>query len=168
MDESANLLVVDGDPGARTATAAVFRGLGHRVVEVGGCHEAIDVAIDRPVDLALLEVDLPDGDGYWLAHRLRDTDDPAIVFLTDADQLQDELAGFEAGADDYISKTVPVSKLIAHVAAVLRRTHATARVWRMGDLVIDESSGAVTQAGSPIASLLPSCACWLSSHATRA
>jgi DNA-binding response OmpR family regulator len=107
MGNSANLLVVDGDIGSRRATAATLRGLGHQVVDVGTCREAVEIAIHRPVDLALLEVDLPDGDGYRLAHLLRDMDDPAIVFLSAADRLQDELAAFEAGADDYITKHAP-------------------------------------------------------------
>jgi DNA-binding response OmpR family regulator len=96
----------------------------------------------------LLEVDLPDGDGYGLAHRLRATDDPAVVFLSATDRVQEILAGFDAGADDYILKTRSRRELLARVAAVLRRTHAVTQVWRVGDLVVDEHSGVVTRGGS--------------------
>jgi DNA-binding response OmpR family regulator len=142
------VLVVDADVDARVRSAAALRSVGYQVAEAGGCREAIVIADRRPVDLAVLEVDLPDGDGYRLAHRLRAMDDPAVVFLSAADRSEEILAGFDAGADDYILKTWPRRELLARVAAVLRRTHAAAQVWRVGDLVVDERGGVVTCGGS--------------------
>lgn len=138
MERSGSVLVVDADVDARVRSAAALRSVGYQVAEAGGCREAIVIADRRPVDLAVLEVDLPDGDGYRLAHRLRAMDDPAVVFLSAADRSEEILAGFDAGADDYILKTWPRRELLARVAAVLRRTHAAAQVWRVGDLVVDE------------------------------
>jgi DNA-binding response OmpR family regulator len=151
MEQSGSVLVVDADSDARVRSAAALRSVGYRVVEAGGCREAIGIASRRPVDLALLEVDLPDGGGYGLAHQLRATDDPAVVFLSAADRIEEILAGFDAGADDYILKSRPRLELLARVAAVLRRTHAAALVWRVGDLVVDEHSGVVTRGGSVVA-----------------
>jgi two-component system OmpR family response regulator len=148
MEQSGRVLVVDADVDARLGSAAALRNVGYQVIEAGACSEAIGIAGRRPIDLVLLEVDLPDGDGYGLAHQLRATDDPAVVFLTAADRGDEILAGFDAGADDYISKTRPRRELLARVAAVLRRTHAAAQVWRVGDLLVDEHSGVVTRGGS--------------------
>jgi DNA-binding response OmpR family regulator len=151
MERSGSVLVVDADVDARLSAAAALRSAGNQVIEAGGCREAIGIASRRPVDLALLEVDLPDGDGYRLAHQLRATDDLAVVFLSTEDRVEEILAGFDAGADDYIVKTRPRRELLARVAAVLRRAHAIAQVWRVGDLVIDEHSAVATRGGSDAA-----------------
>jgi DNA-binding response OmpR family regulator len=145
MEQSGSVLVVDADVDARVSSAAALRSAGYQVIEAGGCREAIGIASRRPVDLALLEVDLPDGDGYRLAHRLRATDDSAVVFLSTVDRVEEILAGFDAGADDYILKTRSRRELLARVAAVLRRAHAAAQVWSVGDLVVDEHSAVVTR-----------------------
>jgi two-component system, OmpR family, response regulator len=103
-------------------------------------------------DLAILDVHLPGGpDGYTVARRLRAASRIPILFLTGADTVDDRLAGFAAGGDDYLVKPFSMAELLARIRAILLRTGSlsTAR-WEIGDLVVDEARRKVTRAGHPI------------------
>ena len=93
----------------------------------------------RP-DLVVLDVWLPEGpDGLGLARMVRSRSDVPILFLTAATGLDDRLAGFEAGGDDYVTKPFPVPELLARIQALLRRTgRVRSAVHRVGDLLVDE------------------------------
>ena len=102
-------------------------------------------------DLAVLDVMLPGDDGFALAQRLRAARDVAIVFLTARDGLDDRLAGFALGADDYLVKPFALEELLARVRAVLRRTGRLAGPLEAGDLLVDEAAAVATRAGRPLA-----------------
>jgi two-component system OmpR family response regulator len=93
-------------------------------------------------DLALLDVRLGQGPGgLAVARRLRAARDLPIIFLTAADGVADRLAGFDAGAEDYVTKPFAMAELLARVRALLRRTGALDNgVWRVADLVVDEAA----------------------------
>ena len=136
------VLVVEDDDAVREAVAAALRGAGHEVRD-----EADGLGIDRAIhafrpDLAILDVRLATGpSGLSIARRLRRDADIPIVFLTAADSVQDRLAGFDAGADDYLSKPFAVAELLARVKALLRRSGALSSAsWQVGDLVVDEEA----------------------------
>ena len=101
-------------------------------------------------DLAVLDVMLPGDDGFALAQRLRAARDVAIVFLTARDGLDDRLAGFALGADDYLVKPFALEELLARVRAVLRRTGRLAGPLEAGDLLVDEAAAVATRAGRPL------------------
>jgi two-component system OmpR family response regulator len=136
------VLVVEDDDAVREAVAAALRGAGYEVRD-----EVDGLGIDRAVhafrpDLAILDVRLATGpSGLSIARRLRRDADIPIVFLTAADSVQDRLAGFDAGADDYLSKPFAVAELMARVKALLRRSGALSSAsWQVGDLVVDEEA----------------------------
>lgn len=136
------MLVVEDDDAVREAVAAALRGAGYEVRD-----EVDGLGIDRAVhafrpDLAILDVRLATGpSGLSIARRLRRDADIPIVFLTAADSVQDLLAGFDAGADDYLSKPFAVAELLARVKALLRRSGALSSAsWQVGDLVVDEEA----------------------------
>jgi two-component system OmpR family response regulator len=136
------VLVVEDDDAVREAVAAALRGAGYEVRD-----EVDGLGIDRAVhafrpDLAILDVRLATGpSGLSIARRLRRDADIPIVFLTAADSVQDRLAGFDAGADDYLSKPFAVAELLARVKALLRRSGALSSAsWQVGDLVVDEEA----------------------------
>jgi len=103
-------------------------------------------------DIALLDVHLGSGpSGLAVARRLRAVGDIPIVFLTAADALDDRLAGFDAGAEDYVTKPFAMAELLARVRALLRRTGAASNdVWRVGDLVVDEAAHQVRRGDSEL------------------
>ena len=105
----------------------------------------------RP-DIAVLDVMLPGTSGLKLARHLREHTQAAVLFLTARDAVADRLAGFEAGADDYIIKPFVMAELLARTRAVLRRS-GKLRSGRLqvADLLVDEDSGEVFRAGQAIA-----------------
>jgi two-component system OmpR family response regulator len=104
-------------------------------------------------DLTLLDVSLPVGpDGIALARAFRARSDAPVLFVTASDSLEKRLAGFDAGADDYVVKPFALAELLARVAAVLRRTgRLISPVIAIRDFVIDENRRTVTRAGVELA-----------------
>jgi two-component system OmpR family response regulator len=97
-------------------------------------------------------VRLPVGpDGYTLARVLRRTGDLPLLFLTAADGLDDRLAGFEAGADDYLVKPFSMAELLARAQALLRRSgRLSSAVTRVGDLVVDHGARTIVRGGESL------------------
>ncbi len=150
------LLVVEDDRSVRDAMLASLRAAGY---EVMGSPDGSD--IDRQLetfrpDLVVLDVRLGEGpDGLALARRIRCDTDVPLVFVTAADSLDDRLAGFATGADDYLTKPFSVAELIARVAALLRRSgRLESDSWQVGDLVMDEGARLV-QRGEEVVELTP-------------
>lgn len=102
--------------------------------------------------LVLLDVNLPDGDGFELAQTIRTKSDVPIIFLTARDLDEDILKGFRCGADDYITKPFNVRILLEHIQAVLRRCPGgqTSAVFRCGNLVIDFENHTAKKKGVPL------------------
>ncbi|MDQ3974790.1 MAG: response regulator transcription factor [Actinomycetota bacterium] len=141
------VLVVEDDDAVREAVAAALRGAGYQVRD-----ERDGLGLDGVVrsfrpDLAVLDVRLPAGpSGLSIARRLRSDADIPTLFLTAADSVEDRLAGFEAGGDDYLAKPFAVAELLARVKALLRRSGALSSAsWQVGDLVVDEESRAAVR-----------------------
>jgi two-component system OmpR family response regulator len=86
-----------------------------------------------------------------MARLLRRTSGLPILFLTAADSVDDRLAGFQAGADDYLVKPFSMAELLARVQALLRRSgRLSSASWHVGDLVVDDAARMVVRAGVPL------------------
>ena len=146
------VLVVEDDAPIREALDVALRNEGYQVLalEDGG---RLLVAVDdfRP-DLAVLDVRLGAGpDGYQLARNLRGKSTLPILFLTAADAVEDRLAGFDAGGDDYLVKPFSMAELLARVRSLLKRTgRLSSASWQVGDLVMDDDSRMVVRSGVPV------------------
>ena len=117
------LLVVDDEPFLREAVAASLRFLGFQVTTADTAADALRLARDRPFDLVVLDVMLPDGDGFEVVRRLRrDGLGVPVIFLTARDTEADKVAGLSLGGDDYMTKPFGLEELAARVRTVLRRT----------------------------------------------
>jgi len=113
------LLLVEDDVRVAAALAAALRRRGHDVTCAGSIAEALDAP---PVDLVLLDLGLPDGDGLDLCRTLRGRDsDVAIIAVTARGEERDRVAGLRTGADDYVVKPFSMPELEARMEAVLRR-----------------------------------------------
>ena len=142
------VLVEDEEP----VRHAVERALRREGIAVTGFSDYPDpgLVLSAAPDLAVLDVLLPNGDGFDLARKLRAARDLPIVFLTARDTVEDRLDGFELGADDYLVKPFALEELLARVRAVLRRTGRLGAAIEAGDVVIDEQAGLASRAGSPL------------------
>ena len=136
----ARVLVVEDDVAIAELVAAALGREGFETCLAGDAVAAAAMAKTFHPDLAILDVRLgPGADGLAVARQLRRSSDLPVVFLTEASSVEDRLAGFETGADDYIAKPFELAELLARVRALLRRSgRLTSAVWAVGALSIDE------------------------------
>lgn len=116
----ANILLVEDDQGLSDGIVLVFQKENHSFYKAYNCHEALQALEEKVFDLILLDIGLPDGDGVTLCRQIRKTLSVPIIFLTANDTEFDEVAGLEAGANDYITKPFSLAVLRARVEAALR------------------------------------------------
>jgi two-component system OmpR family response regulator len=149
--DAARVLVVEDEDVLRRSVADALGGVGFTVAALAdGRNFAANVARFRP-DVAVLDVMLPGSSGLALAEHLRRTTQTAVVFVTARDSVTDRLAGFDAGADDYLVKPFVVEELLARVRAVLRRSgRLHSSTVAVSDIVVDEDAGQVARAGVAI------------------
>ena len=151
--DAANLLVVEDELFLRDAVAASLRFLGFGVTAADNGTEALRLAHDRPFDLVVLGVMLPDIDGFEIVRRLRrDGNLVPVIFLTAKDSHEDKVAGLTIGGDDYMTKPFGLEELAARVRTVLRRTRPCAAdpVLAFADLTLDQDSYEVRRGGRRI------------------
>ena len=115
--------------------------------------EAADILEERRFDLILLDVMLPEIDGFSLMEYIRPMEIP-VIFLTAKNTVKDRVKGLELGAEDYLVKPFEIMELLAHINVVLRRYNKTATELHVGGLVIDTQAMLVTRDGETI-SLTP-------------
>jgi two-component system, OmpR family, response regulator len=140
------VVVVEDEDAVREAVERALRQDGLAVASFADAVDA-DAILGTAPDLAVLDVMLPHGDGLELARRLRARRDLPIVFLTARDGVEDRLAGFALGADDYLVKPFALEELLARVRAVLRRSGRLGRPLEAGDVLVDEQAGLASRAG---------------------
>jgi two-component system OmpR family response regulator len=151
----ARLLVVDDEPNIVELLSASLRFAGFEVVTATTGNDAVKAAERHRPDLVLLDVMLPDVDGFVVLRRLRAARDPLpVLFLTARDAHDDKVAGLTLGGDDYVTKPFSLEEVIARIRAVLRRTHGGGdeRATRLtvADLELDEDSHEVRRDGAEI------------------
>jgi DNA-binding response OmpR family regulator len=117
------LLVVDDEPFLRDAVAASLRFLGFDVTTADNGADALRLARDGRFDLLVLDVMLPELDGFDVVRRLRrDGSRVPVIFLTARDTQADKVTGLTIGGDDYLTKPFGLEELAARIRSVLRRT----------------------------------------------
>jgi two-component system, OmpR family, response regulator len=147
MPTVARVLVVDDEAHIGELVGVALRFSGYEVtIAVNGRDALSEVRRNRP-DLVVLDVMLPDLDGFDVARRIRETDGPAdrmpVIFLTARDTTEDKIAGLRIGGDDYVTKPFSVEELLARVQAVLRRSAGSSpgdHRLTFADLTLDEET----------------------------
>jgi DNA-binding response OmpR family regulator len=123
---------------------------GHEVEWVTEGRAAAEALRHRGANLILLDIGLPDTDGFRLLELLRGAGETPIIVLTARGQRADKLQGLRLGADDYVTKPFDVEELLARVKTVLRRSTAAVERLTLGDVEIDFAARAATRAGQPV------------------
>src|SRR4249919_2025255 len=147
------LLLVEDEPPIAETVAYALREDGFDVRHCLTAGAALAAAKGDRFDLAILDVGLPDLDGFALCRELRREADLAVIFLTAHAAEAERVFGFELGADDYVVKPFSPRELVARVRAVLRRTEspvADERQIVIAELVIDVPRRRVSVAGRPV------------------
>jgi two-component system OmpR family response regulator len=161
-DPIPNVLVVDDEPNIRELVQVALKFHGCVVTTGATGAEALQLAAAADPDLIVLDVMLPDIDGFEVCRRLRASDnDVPVIFLTARDTTSDTVTGLTLGGDDYITKPFSVEALVARVRAVLRRAAKqqgaagdgdpdSGPTLRVADLELDEEHWTVRRGGTPV------------------
>lgn len=121
---SKKLLLVDDEPELLEMVSSILSDNGFKnIITAVSVKEGITAVQNEKPDLAVLDVMLPDGDGFSLMQEIRKITDMPVIFLTAKDEVVDKLAGLGLGADDYISKPFLPQELLLRIYAVLRRCY---------------------------------------------
>jgi two-component system OmpR family response regulator len=149
----ARLLVVEDDPNILELLSASLRFAGFDVATATSGSAAVSAAKERRPDLVVLDVMLPDLDGFEVIKILRqDGTRTPVVFLTARDATDDKIRGLTLGGDDYVTKPFSLEELTARIRAVLRRTAGQLAPARLtfADLELDEESHEVHRGGTRV------------------
>ncbi len=154
-DGTRRVLVVDDEPSITDAVATALRYEGYDVTIATGGYAALTAVDGAAPELIVLDVMLPDLDGFEVTRRLRAAGyDVPVLFLTARDGLEDTVAGLGAGGDDYVTKPFALAEIVARVEAILRRAHPPTAtgdgLLRVGDVELDERAHEVRRAGRPV------------------
>jgi two-component system OmpR family response regulator len=157
-DQVPNVLVVDDEPNIRELVQVALKFHGCAVTTAATGADALRQAAAAAPDLIVLDVMLPDMDGFEVCRRLRaGGNEVPVIFLTARDTSSDTVTGLALGGDDYVTKPFSVEALVARVRAVLRRASRSQpgsggeeAMLRVGDLELDESRWSVHRAGVPV------------------
>jgi DNA-binding response OmpR family regulator len=151
------ILVIEDDPSIRMGLEDTLVAKGYDVDVVGRGSEGADRAISGRYDLVVLDVMLPDIDGFEVCRRIRQSKVPArrvpVIILSARGAELDRVRGLELGADDYVTKPFSLMELLARVASVLRRANGETKDpvgLHFGDIEIDLVGQVATRAGARI------------------
>ena len=148
------ILFVEDDDSIRTQTTVLLQDEGYDVDEAASSEEAIARFERRPPDCVLLDVMLPDGNGFDTCRALRSRSKVPIIMVTARADTYDVVAGLEAGADDYLTKPFEMKELAARIRALLRRSRdhdtGTSRIALGGRVEIAPDEGIVRCDGEEV------------------
>ncbi len=145
-------LVVDDEPNIAYLVAASLRFDGIDSVTAASGEAALSALKRERFDFVILDVMLPDFDGFEVLRRMRAAgDNTPVLFLTARDETPDRVRGLTVGGDDYVTKPFAVEELVARVNLILRRAGAVdVRVLEVGDLRIDDDAHRVFKGGNEV------------------
>ena len=152
-EPSIRILVVDDDEDIRLLLRGLLERAGFTVDEADGGRAALRALYATPPALVLLDVSMPELDGYQTLERIRDLSDVPVIMLTARTQELEKVRGLSAGADDYVAKPFGRQELLARVQALLRRTGGRAEVnesYSDGFVAIDYAERRVSTQGREV------------------
>ena len=123
---SEKVLIIDDDVDTLRLVGLMLQRQGYQITAATNGEQGLEKAFEERPDVILLDIMMPDMDGYEVTRRLRKnpiTETTPILLFTAKTQLDDKVAGFEAGADDYLTKPTHPAELQAHIRALFARTH---------------------------------------------
>jgi two-component system, OmpR family, response regulator len=146
-----SILVVDDDPHLRKLIRVHLEQNGYLVTEAQDGDAASVILEAQSIDLAIVDLMMPNKDGFQLAKEIRENYDIPIIILTAKDSLMDKAKGYEAGTDDYMVKPFEKEELLFRVQAILRRFHRAApKKIRLNEMILDKRSYEVKEGSKTI------------------
>ena len=142
MGKKTTILLVDDDPQLIRLVRANLESIGYRVFVAMDASSALKLADMEMQDFIILDIMLPEMDGYEVCRRIREFSATPIIMLTAKVEDVDKVRGLKLGADDYLTKPFNVQELLARIEAVLRRAGSSEeanapRIFTCGDISVD-------------------------------
>jgi two-component system alkaline phosphatase synthesis response regulator PhoP len=151
VSQKTRILVVEDDLSILTGLSMNLRFEGYEVLQAQDGRAGLQKAVDERPDLLVLDVMLPELNGYELVRELRRRGLPTpVVMLSARGQEQDKTLGLDLGADDYVVKPFGLQELLSRIKAVLRRRQREPEVVRFSRVAVDLVSRTVTRGGAPV------------------
>lgn len=144
-----DILIVEDDEAIANLICMNLGAEGYHCICAHDGMQGADYIEQKEFDLVLLDIMLPEVDGYELLEYIKPTGTP-VIFLTAKGSLNDKVRGLKAGADDYLAKPFQIGELLARVEAVLRRTGKGDRLLEIGDISVRLDSRQVLKNGQPV------------------
>lgn len=149
------ILIVDDEQDMRNLVEVMLSQCGFQSLQANGGQEAFKLLKEQHIDLVILDVMMPEMDGFSVCAEIRKISNVPIIFLTAKDANEDKVKGLTIGADDYVVKPFSSSELIARIQAVLRRTEGevveeTNHLIVKGQIELDDISRKVSVSGKVI------------------
>ena len=144
------ILVVEDEPNMRRLIKDFLKKEGYEVVEAEDGRMALEVFGSEAVDLVILDVMMPELDGWVVCREIRKISQVPIVFLTAKVQESDQLFGFELQADDYITKPFSLKILVARIKALLKKNTVNSDKLKYGNLVLDYEKHSVSKSNQEL------------------
>ena len=153
MNEMKKILIVEDDLALSAGVCFDLEADNYMTVAAYTYEKAIKILEKYKFDLILLDVNLPDGNGFDLCKHIKSNSDTPVVFLSANDLEEDALGGFEAGAEDYITKPFSIHILRKKIQVILKRSNLVENrnIFEDGNLTIDFETLTATRAGETIA-----------------
>lgn len=152
--EPIKVLIVDDEPNIRDLLSASLRYVGFSTHAVANGHDAVQAAEKGDPDIILLDVMLPDMNGFTVTTKIRSLGITApVLFLTARDETADKITGLTVGGDDYVTKPFSLDEIVARINAILRRTKAAEveeAVLEVGEVRINQDAHEVFVNGEPV------------------
>lgn len=147
-----NLLIIEDEPQIREIIRTYAEKEGYTVFEAGNGEEAFDAFDERDYQIVLLDVMLPDTDGWTILRKYRDKTNTPVIMLTARSEEDDKLFGFDLGADDYVTKPFSAKELMARIKTVLKRNQVVTagEIITINKIEMNTSFHQVSIEGSPI------------------
>ncbi len=144
------ILLVEDDYNIVKNLSDILEQEGFDVSVAMGQKLALELFEDGEFDLLLLDVSLPDGNGYAVCTAVRKISDVPVIFLTASDDEMNVVTGLDMGADDYITKPFRPMELVSRIKSALRRHGKTPSIFQMGNLQVDSVRGTVHKNGEEV------------------
>lgn len=142
-----NIAIIEDDKGLNNGIALALKQEDYRFYQYNALKEAENV---EDMDLVILDINLPDGNGFDFLKELRTRSDVPVIILTANDLETDEVMGLNLGADDYMTKPFSLMVLRARIEKLLNKRKGTQKVWRFGELELDFENMKFLKAGVQI------------------
>jgi len=144
------IFLVEDDKAIAKNLVLLLRSEGFSVTHAPTRGDALAMLAGNKFDLALIDISLPDGNGFTICTEIKETQDIPVIFLTASGDEASVVTGLNIGADDYITKPFRPRELIARIGTALRKSKRSGSAFEAGGLLIDTASGVVKKHGNEV------------------